>query len=258
MNNVIPNEVAILLNEKLKLYQTLSFIKDDPISVPHCFEKLQDIEISGFLTALISWGNRKSIIQSAHQLMRIMNYQPYDFILNYSRTDDKFLKKFYYRTFQPSDTLFFVRALSRYYQQYKSLEEVFFQKPIVEGIQHLREVLLQTPHQKRSAKHLPDVRKGSAAKRINMFLRWMVRKDCIDFGLWKNISTSELLIPLDIHTARTSYYLGLLKNTNSNLKNVLQLTEILKTLDNQDPVKYDFALFGMSRYEKIKEMKLKI
>jgi len=252
MSNDIPSEIAILLNEKLKLYQHPSFIVDDPISIPHCFEKLQDVEIAGFLTALIAWGNRKNIIQSAQQLMRIMNYQPYEFVMNYSRADDKFLKTFYYRTFQPSDTLFFVRALSRYYQHHKSLEEIFIHKPIVEGIQHLREVLLQTPHQKRNAKHLPDVSKGSAAKRINMFLRWMVRKDSIDFGIWKNISTSELLIPLDIHTARTSHYLGLLKNTNSNLKNVLHLTTLLKTLDAQDPVKYDFALFGMSMYEKIK------
>ncbi len=245
----IPQYIAELLNEKVIQYKNVFFIQHDPISIPHLFNALQDIEISGFLTALISWGNRKAIIQSATQLMQIMHYQPYAFILNYSKVDNKFLKKFYYRTFQPSDTIFYIQSLSNYYKKYDSLERVFIGKSIIQGLKELRDELLQTPHIKRNEKHLPDINKKSAAKKINMFLRWMVRKDEIDFGLWKHISSSELLIPLDIHTARTSYALGLLKSTQANLQNVLLLTDLLKTLDGDDPVKYDFALFGMGVYE---------
>lgn len=250
--NKIPSHIVRLLNEKLIQYKQPIFIQEDPISIPHLFERPHDIEIAGFLTALIAWGQRKSIIRSALQLIKIMHYQPYTFILNYSRSDDKHLKKFYYRTFQPEDTVFYIRALSNYYKKHNSLEEIFIDKPITAGIKTLREELLQTPHLKRSEKHLPDINKNGAAKRINMFLRWMVRKDEIDFGLWNNIDPSNLLIPLDVHTSRVAYALGLLKNQRSHLKNVIDLTELLKTIDNKDPVKYDFALFGMGVYEGIK------
>lgn len=250
--NKIPLHIADLLNEKVIQYKQAFFIQDDPISIPHLFNNRQDVEIAGFLTALISWGNRKSIIRSATQLINIMHYQPYNFILNYSRVDNKYLKSFYYRTFQPADTIFYIKALSNYYKNYDSLEEIFVGEKVVTGIKNLREELLHTPHLKRSEKHLPDMSKNAAGKRINMFLRWMVRKDEVDFGLWEQLSPSELLIPLDVHTARVAYTLGLLKNQKSCLTNVLELTELLKTLDNQDPVKYDFALFGMGVYEKTK------
>ncbi|GAB4454168.1 MAG: TIGR02757 family protein [Bacteroidia bacterium] len=250
MKNKVPSYIAQLLNEKVIQYKQPTFIQHDPISIPHLFDTAQDKEIAGLLTAIISWGNRKSIIQSAKQLMQLLQYRPYEFVMNYSISDNKILKQFYYRTFQPDDVIFFIKALHKYYSNHHSLENIFISENIVEGIHQFREEMLKVRHFKRSEKHLPDVKKGSAAKRINMFLRWMVRKDEIDFGLWKNISTRQLLIPLDIHTSRTAYDLGLLDNTNNHLKNVIQLTELLKTLDENDPVKYDFALFGIGVFEK--------
>lgn len=247
--NKLYEGIVKLLNEKVKEYKTSSFVLHDPISIPHLFQNNLDIEIAGFLTALISWGSRKNSIQSARQLMKWMQDKPYYFVMNYSKSDDNILKKFYYRTFQPEDIIFFIRSLHHFYSNYHSLEHLFEGKTILEGIADLREELLKIPHNKRSEKHLPDIKKGSAAKRINMYLRWMVRKDEIDFGIWKNIKTSELLIPLDIHTARAAYYLGILKDKKSNLKNTIYLTEILKGLDNNDPVKYDFALFSISAKE---------
>lgn len=248
--NKIPTHIAELLNIKLKQYQSPAFIDEDPVSIPHLFDNPKDIEIAAFLTAIISWGNRKSIIKSAQSLMKLMQWKPHAFVMNYTPADNKLLKNFYYRTFQPEDTVFFIHALHRYYKQYDSLEKLFIGNTVTTGIQALRTELLYTLHKKRSEKHLPDIDKGSAAKRINMFLRWMVRKDEIDFGIWKNIHTSDLLIPLDIHTARTAQALELLPDNKSNLKNTLHLTALLKTLDPYDPVKYDFALFGMSIYEK--------
>lgn len=243
--NKIPNNIAELLEQKLIEYKHASFITNDPIRIPHLFRKKEDIEIAAFLTALISWGNRKSIIQSAHQLMHLLQHRPYHFVMQYSTADNKILRQFYYRTFQAEDLIFIIRALHKYYQNYSSLEDIFVGKSIVEGIHQLREQLLSVAHLRRSEKHLPDVKKGSAAKRINMFLRWMVRKDDIDLGIWIRLHPSQLIIPLDIHTARVSYALGLIDNQRSHLKNALQLTHLLKTLDANDPVKYDFALFGM-------------
>jgi uncharacterized protein (TIGR02757 family) len=245
----IPPEIVQLLNSKVHQYKQVSFIKDDPICVPHSFSTSENIEISGFLTALISWGNRKSIIASAFHWMKLMNNNPFEYVMNYSNTDNKRLRTFYYRTFQPDDVVFIIKALNHFYKQHKSLEEIFSGKSIEEGIVLLRETLLSIPHKKRSEKHLPDIKKGSGAKRINMFMRWMIRKDEVDFGIWKNIKTSDLMIPLDVHTSRTAYELGLLNNTKSEWKNVIYLTELLKELDNNDPVKYDFALFGISKYE---------
>ena len=248
--NKIPPLLAHLLNDKVRQYKSSAFILNDPICIPHQFSQAQDIEIAAFLTALISWGNRTSIIQAAQKLMQILQPTPYLFVMNYSPADNKLLKNFYYRTFQPYDILFYIKTLHRFYYTYKSLEVLFHGTNILQGIQNLRDELLCTPHQKRVEKHLPNTKKGSAAKRINMFLRWMVRKDEIDFGLWKSIQPSELLIPLDTHTSCTAYLLGLLPNTKAHLNNVLHLTNLLKTLDAQDPIKYDFALFGMGIYEK--------
>lgn len=249
--NKIPLQLVELLNKKVQKYKTPEFILQDPISIPHQFHQKQDIEIAGFLTAIISWGSRKNILASAQKLMKIMNNKPYYFICNYSPADNKKLTTFYYRTFQPEDTLFFIKSLNRYYSRYNTLEKVFESQSVIDGIDNLRNELLKVNHLNRNKKHLPDVKNGSAAKRINMFLRWMVRKDEVDFGLWNALKPSDLLIPLDIHTARTAYSLGLLNNTQSHLKNVLHLTEILKTIDKNDPIKYDFALFGMSAYEKL-------
>lgn len=247
--NEIPPLLANLLNDKVRQYKSSAFILNDPVCIPHQFSQPQDIEIAAFLTALISWGNRTAIIQAARQLMQILQPTPYLFVMNYSPADNQLLKHFYYRTFQPYDTVFYIKTLHRFYHTQKSLEVLFRGYGILQGIQNLRDELLHTPHQTRAEKHLPDIKKGSAAKRINMFLRWMVRKDDIDFGLWKSIHSSELLIPLDIHTSRTAHLLGLLPNNKAHLKNVLYLTNLLKTLDAQDPVKYDFALFGMGVYE---------
>ncbi len=255
--NKIPTHIAELLNIKLKQYQSSAFIHNDPICIPHMFSDPQDIEIAAFLTSIISWGNRMNIIRAAQSLMKMMKQKPYDFVMNYTSSDNKLLKNFYYRTFQGDDTIFFIRTLQHFYKHHTSLEKLFIDRTIIQGIEILRTELLRIPHKKRSEKHLPDIGKGSAAKRINMFLRWMVRKDEIDFGIWKNIHSSDLLIPLDIHTARTSHTLGILPNNKSNLKNTLYLTNLLKTLDPHDPVKYDFALFGIGIYERNTSNKFK-
>jgi uncharacterized protein (TIGR02757 family) len=243
------NNVEELLESALKKFKKKSFIDNDPICIPHEFQNKEDIEVSSFLTALISWGNRKSIIEAAKKLIKLMNHKPYEFILNFNeKRDFKKLENFYYRTFKSPDLKFIIQALSTFYQNNHSLEKIFINSKNIEtGIINLRETLLKTPHLKRSEKHLPNILNGSAAKKINMFLRWMVRKDNIDFGIWKKLKPSELLIPLDVHTTYSAYTLKLIPTHKANWKNVLTLTNFLKKLDPYDPIKYDFALFELSR-----------
>lgn len=239
------------LEEQVILYNNVLFITLDPISIPHLFKRKEDIEIAGFLTALISWGNRTAILKSARQLMQLMDSSPYEFVLN---ANDKELKRvfgFYYRTFNADDLLFLIFALRDIYQNKGGLERVsetgFLKNGTIKAsITNIRDMLLETPHLTRSEKHLANPDKGSAAKRINMFLRWMVRNDDkgVDFGLWKNIPVSSLMCPLDMHSGRMARQLGLLSRKQNDWIAVEELTANLRNFDKWDPVKYDFALFG--------------
>ncbi|HEY9116148.1 MAG TPA: TIGR02757 family protein [Bacteroidales bacterium] len=233
-------------------YNNINFIANDPISIPHLFNKKEDIEIAAFLTALISWGNRTAIIKSARHLMELMDFSPFAFVLKASDDELERVSTFYYRTFNADDLLFLISALRNIYKNKGGLEraaEIGFNKNgmIKDSILNIRKELLENPHLLRTEKHLANPEKGSAAKRINMFLRWMVRKDNkgVDFGLWKNIPSSALMCPLDVHSGRVARQLGLLTRKQNDWNAVEELTASLRKLDNDDPIKYDFALFGM-------------
>lgn len=245
-------DLTLFLNNNVTLFNNPAFIPPDPISIPHKFSKKEDMEIAGFLTALISWGSRSAILKSASTLMELMENQPFEFIISAEDKELKRLAEFYYRTFNASDLLFLVEALKYLYVEKGGMEEVaskyFDQTGTVKGmITGLREEMLKAPHLSRSEKHLANPSKGSAAKRINMFLRWMIRKDDngVDFGLWEKIPASALMIPLDIHTGRIARQLGLLQRKQNDWKAVEELTANLRKFDPDDPVKYDFALFGI-------------
>jgi len=247
------------LESKTGQYNRPEFIAPDPVSIPHRFTKKEDIEISGFLTALISWGRRPAILKSAQNLMQLMDHAPYEFIMYHNDDDLKRLTRFVYRTFNSSDLLFLVEALHRIYLEKGGLEQVcetcFRQTESVKGlITGLRTELLKSSHLFRSEKHLAAPEKGSAAKRINMFLRWMVRHDDkgVDFGIWRGISPSALMIPLDVHSGNTARQLGLLQRKQNDWKAVEELTNALRKFDSEDPVKYDFALFGTGVYDGLK------
>jgi uncharacterized protein (TIGR02757 family) len=215
------------------------------------------MEISGFLAATIAWGNRKIIIQNAKRMMELMSDSPYDFILNHQ---DRHLKKvdgFVHRTFNSTDFLTYLEGLKNLYKNGDGLEGIFNKYKTNDSLQpaihQLKKEFFSVPHLQRTQKHLPDPQKGSAAKKINMFLRWMIRNDDagVDFGLWKDISPSILSIPLDVHTGRVARKLGLLTRKQDNAKAVFELDSILRELDSNDPVKYDFALFGLGVHEKL-------
>lgn len=250
-------ELKDFLDSKIERYLNPEFIISDPISIPHSFTLKEDIEISAFLTATIAWGNRKAIIKSAKQLMELMGFEPYNFVVNASNEDLKLLEKFVYRTFQKQDVVFFILSLRNIYQNHGGLENLFVEKyqktqNIKESIVYSREVFMQTEHLLRSEKHFSNPAKGAAAKRLNMFLRWMVRKDDkgVDFGIWNNISMSDLLLPLDVHTARVGRKLGVLNRKQNDWQAVEEITAFLKQLNPKDPVVYDFALFGLGVFEK--------
>ncbi len=251
---MIPNHQFIkeLLDKKVFEYNRQEFIPEDPVSIPHRFNLKEDIEISGFLTAIISWGNRRTILQNAGRLMEMMDHSPYDFILHHGDHDLLPFKDFRHRTFNGDDCIFFIDRLGQIYRDYGDLENAFLhpQNGIYNGILNFRRIFLAGPHPGRSEKHLADPSKGSSAKRINMFLRWMVRRDAsgVDFGIWKSVRPSELFCPLDVHTGETARRLGILSVSQNNWKAVEQLTGYLRTLDPDDPVRYDFALFGIGRY----------
>ena len=241
-----------LLERKYRQYNSSSFIESDPISIPHRFTKKQDIEIIGFWIAMLSWGNRKSIITSGNKLAQLMDDAPHDFILNHHEKDLKRFLDFKHRTFNATDALYFIEFFKQHYSKYESLEDAFLQSP-----DHLSSFhdyffsLEDAPH--RTRKHIATPVRGSTCKRMNMFLRWMVRKDKngVDFGLWNKIKPSQLFIPLDVHVDRTARKLGLIKRKQTDWETVEELTENLKTFDPKDPVKYDFALFGLSVLDKM-------
>ncbi len=248
-------ELKDFLDAKVIQYNNTNFIDSDPIQIPHLFQKKEDIEIIGFLVATIAWGNRKSIIKNGNRLVEIMGNSPYDFILNFTPKDSKFLSGFVHRTFNEQDLAYFIIALKHIYTQHKGLEAVFYNNCKNNSLQHsiheFKKVFFCLPHVIRTEKHVSDPLKNSAAKRINMFLRWMVRKDStgVDFGIWESISPSLLSCPLDVHSGNVARKLGLLKRKQNDAKALLELDSSLRKFDPIDPVKYDFALFGLGVFE---------
>jgi uncharacterized protein (TIGR02757 family) len=249
-------ELKEFLEEKTVQYNRPSFIEHDPVSIPHHFSRKEDIEIAGFLAATIAWGQRPVIIRNANKLMELMDLAPYEFVLSASPEELKRLGKFVHRTFNGVDAKFFIMALRNIYKKHGGMENVFAGNfsSAQHSIIHFRETFLSLKHDKRSDKHISDPASNSSAKRINMFLRWMVRQDNagVDFGIWKSISPALLHIPLDVHVGNVARKLGLLERKQSDWKAVEELTGKLRGLDENDPVKYDFALFGLGIFEGFK------
>ena len=249
-------ELKEFLDEKVMLYNNPSFIESDPIQIPHLFSKKEDIEISGFLTAIISWGNRKMIIRNALKMMELLDNAPYDFIINHQKSDLKPFKKFVHRTFNSEDLYQFIQSLEHIYKKHQGLEKTLAiigeKTTYIEAIHNLKKIFFEIPHLQRTKKHISDPLKNSAAKRINMFLRWMVRNDQtgVDFGIWKTHNAANLSCPLDVHSGNVARKLALLSRKQNDWKAVTELDTNLRILDHEDPVKYDFALFGLSVFEK--------
>lgn len=248
-------ELKDFLDEKVNLYNHPKFIESDPIQIPHLFTKKEDIEIAAFLTATIAWGNRKSIINNANQMMELLDHSPFEFITQHTASDLDKLTPFVHRTFNGNDFMQFIKSLQNIYQNHKGLEAVFAQYAEKESLQNsihqFKKVFFELPHLERTQKHVGDPLKNSAAKRINMYLRWMVRNDNngVDFGIWQSLSPSQLSCPLDVHSGNVARKLGLLKRKQNDGKALAELDKALRKLDSKDPVKYDFALFGLGVFE---------
>lgn len=247
------------LDQAVARFNQPAFIENDPISIPHQFSRLQDIEIMGFWAAMLAWGQRKTIIQKARELVQLMDGAPYDFVVNHSENDRRRFESFKHRTFQYTDTLYFLEFFQNYYSQNYSLESAFSRhlhsddinvEKALAGFHQLFFSLPEAPD--RTRKHIATPERGSTCKRLNMFLRWMVRRDTtgVDFGLWQNILPNQLLMPLDVHVDRIARQLGLIQRPQTDWQTVLELTEQLKNFDSKDPVKYDFALFGLGLLSK--------
>lgn len=247
------------LDLKVKQYNQPDFIPNDPISIPHRFTKKQDIEISGFFAAILAWGQRKTIINKCLELFQLMDNAPHDFLLNHQEDDLKPFLTFKHRTFNDIDTLYFIHFLSWFYQTHESLEDAFLigQTGKVDSMESILSQfhsfffsLENAPN--RTKKHIATPVRKAACKRINMYLRWMVRSDeqGVDFGLWKRISPSQLICPCDLHVDRVGRKLGLITRKQTDWITALELTEKLREFDPEDPVKYDFALFGLGIEEK--------
>jgi len=244
------------LNRKVAAYSNTSFIPVDPVSVPHMFRKKQDIEIAGFFAAIFAWGNRTTIINKSRELMELMDMSPHEFCLDPSPDALKKLKEFKHRTFNADDLYYFISFFTHHYRIHTSLEQAFTRgmdprdDNIEKGLIAFRRYFFSLEHFKRTEKHISSPLQHSACKRINMFLRWMVRKDEVDFGIWKNISAAQLVCPLDLHVSRVAKKFGLVSRPRADWQSALELTRNLKQMDPTDPVKYDFALFSLGVTEK--------
>ncbi|HEX9152891.1 MAG TPA: TIGR02757 family protein [Flavobacterium sp.] len=252
MNN---SELKSFLDEKTIQYNTLDFIESDPVQIPHLFSQKEDIEIAGFLSAIIAWGNRKMIIKNSHKMMDLMGNAPYDFVMSHTENDLERLESFVHRTFNGQDFTSFIRSLKNIYQNHSGLESVFAINQelatMQKSISEFKKTFFEIPHQYRTQKHISDPFNNSAAKRINMFLRWMVRQDNkgVDLGIWKSISPASLSCPLDVHSGNVARKLGLLTRKQNDGKALAELDLKLREFDVNDPVKYDFALFGLGVFE---------
>jgi len=249
-------ELKEFLDAKVIQYNNPTFIESDPIQVPYQFSLKEDIEISAFLTATIAWGNRKIIINNSKKMMELLGNSPYDFVMNHYDHQLEKLERFVHRTFNGIDLIYFIKALQHIYENHNGLEFIFStyaQADSMQGaIHNFKDIFFEIQHPQRTQKHISDPAKGSAAKRINMFLRWMARKDKagVDFGIWKTVSPSQLSCPLDVHSGNTARKLGLLKRKQNDAKALFELDTSLRQLDADDPVKYDYALFGLGVFEK--------
>ncbi|MBF8149667.1 TIGR02757 family protein [Winogradskyella sp. F6397] len=249
------SELKDFLNEKVNLYNNPKFIESDPIQIPHQFSKKEDIEIAAFLTATIAWGNRKSIIKNANRMVELLDYSPFEFIMQHQESDLEKLSPFVHRTFNGDDFMQFIKSLQHIYKNHNGLEPVFLKHAEKDSLQNsihqFKTIFFEIPHLGRTQKHVSDPLKNSAAKRINMYLRWMVRNDNngVDFGIWKSLSPSQLSCPLDVHSGNVARKLGLLKRKQNDGKALAELDKALRKLDVKDPVKYDFALFGLGVFE---------
>ncbi|PKP02387.1 MAG: TIGR02757 family protein [Bacteroidetes bacterium HGW-Bacteroidetes-6] len=255
----MENVVSWLI-EKADFYNQAAFIESDPIQIPHRFSKKEDIEIAGLITAIIAWGNRKSILSSASRLLQLMDNTPFDFVVNHSEKDLVCFSGFAHRTFNASDAATIISMLKVVYCEHKGLQNAF-SVPLVknkqlnafDAITYFRKLMLTLPHEKRFEKHFSSPEKGSAAKRLNMFLRWMVRRDDrgVDFGLWTDtFPMSRLLMPLDVHSARVARNIGILQRKQNDNKAVIEISDFCASIDSSDPARFDFALFGTGVYEK--------
>ena len=248
-------ELKLFLNKKVDEYNQPSFIKYDPISIPHQFSKKQDIEIAGLFAAVFSWGNRATIINKSNELLQRMDKAPHQFILHCTNTELKKLKGFKHRTFNEDDLFYFIGFFQRHYKKHDSLESAFFPVPgmnVESGLIHFKKYFFKAEHLKRTEKHVSSPLQKSTCKRLVMYLRWMVREDNkgVDFGIWKKINPSQLICPLDVHVARVARKIGFLNRKQNDWQAAVELTDALRKLDKHDPVKYDFALFNLGVIEK--------
>ena len=248
-------ELKDFLDSKVNLYNNPKFIESDPIQIPHLFSKKEDIEIIGFLTATIAWGNRKSIITNAKRMVDMLDHSPFEFVMQHQESDLEKLLPFVHRTFNGYDFIQFITSLKHIYNIHNGLEALFAKHVEQDSLQHaihqFKQTFFEIEHLERTKKHVSDPLKNSAAKRINMFLRWMVRDDNngVDFGIWKSLSPRQLSCPLDVHSGNVARKLGLLNRKQNDGKALAELDKNLRKLDSIDPVKYDFALFGLGVFE---------
>lgn len=248
---MIDQELRDFLDQKVSEYNQPEFIESDPVQIPHCFSLKEDIEISGFLTATISWGNRTMILKNAHRLMDLMGNSPYDFVINYSPNQRQYLEGFVHRTFNAIDLDYFIRAIQNIYSNHGGLEHIFTQHQSEENmhgaISEFKRIFFSLEYPERTRKHISDPMKNSAAKRLHMMLRWFCRKDTrgVDLGIWSEISMAKLSCPLDVHSGHIARQFGLLHRKQNDLKALNELDANLRLLCPSDPVKYDYALFGL-------------
>lgn len=256
---MISSKLKDFLNKKVDEYDQPFFIDKDPVCIPHMFSKKQDIEIAGFFAAIFAWGNRTTIINKSRELMQLMDNAPHDFCLHHSDADLKKLLSFKHRTFNPTDLLYFIDFFHQHYSNNNSLESAFTKsmkkndENIENALNGFYNYFFSFEHvPKRTLKHIASPDKKASCKRLCMYLRWMVRRDSdgVDFGIWKKIQPSQLVIPLDLHVARVARHFKLLERKQTDWQAALELTEAMKTLDKNDPAKYDFALFALGVLEK--------
>jgi len=250
-------ELKDYLDFKADQYNNPNFIESDPIQIPHRYKVKEDIEISGFLAATIAWGNRKKIINSATKMMDAMGNNPYDFVMNATNNQIDTINNIVHRTFNSEDFRYFIKSLRNIYENHGGLENVFSANNSINlqnRISEFKKIFFELDHPLRTTKHISDPLKGSSSKRINMFLRWVSRKDTngVDFGIWNAVSPSELSCPLDVHSGNVARALGILNRKQNDQKALMELDEALRKFDPTDPVKYDFALFGLGVFEGIK------
>jgi uncharacterized protein (TIGR02757 family) len=248
-------ELKEFLEEKVELYNHPNFIDSDPIQIPHLYTLKEDIEIAGFLAATIAWGNRKMIINNAKRMMDLMGNSPYDFVMSHNGNDLQCLKTFVHRTFNGQDFIGFIKSLQNIYLNHGGLESIFTihqeKGSMQNAISKFKTIFFEIEHLNRTEKHISDPNKNSSSKRLNMWLRWNCRQDNkgVDLGIWKSISPALLSCPLDIHSGNVARKLELLTRKQNDAKALAELDENLRKLDPNDPVKYDFALFGLGVFE---------